>query len=282
MMRAYLQIMASQLSFSFISIALLFAVASARFGHRAPGSDLVFSYAGLSGPANWGSLNPKFSTCSSGKLQSPINIIKNRAVENKKLTPLTRDYKLGKAILVNNGFNIGLLYEGSCGVLIIDGKNYTFKQMHWHSPSEHQIDGVQYAAELHLVHLSDSGTIAVVSMLYELGDADPFISKITNRLGDLAKDASAGYEEAHIPIGALDNKLLRKNTRKYYRYVGSLTVPPCTENVIWSVLGKVRTISKEQVEALKAPLRAEFKLNARPLQSMNGRRVDLYDDKITN
>ncbi|KAJ6756054.1 CARBONIC ANHYDRASE [Salix purpurea] len=253
--------MASQLSFSFISIALLFAVASARFGHRAPGSDLVFSYAGLSGPANWGSLNPKFSTCSSGKLQ---------------------DYKLGKAILVNNGFNIGLLYEGSCGVLIIDGKNYTFKQMHWHSPSEHQIDGVQYAAELHLVHLSDSGTIAVVSMLYELGDADPFISKITNRLGDLAKDASAGYEEAHIPIGALDNKLLRKNTRKYYRYVGSLTVPPCTENVIWSVLGKVRTISKEQVEALKAPLRAEFKLNARPLQSMNGRRVDLYDDKITN
>ncbi|KAJ6316394.1 hypothetical protein OIU78_019645 [Salix suchowensis] len=282
MMRAYLQIMASQLSFSFISIALLFTVASARFGHRAPGSDLVFSYAGLSGPANWGSLNPKFSTCSSGKLQSPINIIKNKAVENKKLTPLTRDYKLGKAILVNNGFNIGLLYEGSCGVLIIDGKNYTFKQMHWHSPSEHQIDGVQYAAELHLVHLSDSGTIAVVSMLYELGDADPFISKITNRLGDLAKDASAGYEEAHIPIGALDNKLLRKNTRKYYRYVGSLTVPPCTENVIWSVLGKVRTVSKEQVEALKAPLRAEFKMNARPLQSMNGRRVDLYDDKITN
>jgi carbonic anhydrase len=38
-----------------------------------------------------------------------------------------------------------LHYEGNCGVLIVDGKNYTFKQMHWHSPSEHQIDGVQYA-----------------------------------------------------------------------------------------------------------------------------------------
>ncbi|KAF9664953.1 hypothetical protein SADUNF_Sadunf16G0072000 [Salix dunnii] len=309
-MRANLQTMASQLSFSFISIALLFAVAFANFRHQAPGSEMVFSYAGLNGPANWGSLNPKFSICSSGKLQSPINIIKNEAVENKKLTPLTRDYKLGKAILVNNGFNIGLLYEGNCGVLIIDGKNYTFKQMHWHSPSEHQIDGVQYAlslslslsthkllsnclhkadspfrqyaAELHLVHLSDSGTIAVVSMLYELGDADPFIIKIANKLGDLAKDANAGNEEAHVPIGALDNKLLRKNTRKYYRYVGSLTVPPCTENVIWSVLGKVRTVSKEQVEALKAPLGAEYKLNARPLQSMNGRKVELYDNKITN
>jgi carbonic anhydrase len=42
-----------------------------------------------------------------------------------------------------------LHYEGNCGVLIVDGKNYTFKQMHWHSPSEHQIDGVQYALSTH-------------------------------------------------------------------------------------------------------------------------------------
>ncbi|KAJ6864817.1 alpha carbonic anhydrase 1 [Populus alba x Populus x berolinensis] len=169
-------------------------------------------------------------------------------------------------------------YEENCGALIVDGKNYTFKQMHWHSPSEHQIDGVQYAAELHVVHLSDSGAIAVVSMLYELGDADPFISKITKKLGDLAKDACAGNEEAQIPIGPLDNKLLRKNTRKYYRYIGSITSPPCTENVIWNVLGKVRTISKEQVEALKAPLGADYKQNSRPLQSLNGRKVELYNE----
>ncbi|KAG6744040.1 hypothetical protein POTOM_052749 [Populus tomentosa] len=277
-MRAHLQNMAPQLSSSFISIALLFAVAFANFGQQAHGSVFEFSYAGLHGPANWGSLNPKFSTCSSGKLQSPINIIKNEAVENKSLTPLTRVYRRGNAILVNNGFNIGVHYEGNCGVLIVDGKNYTFKQMHWHSPSEHQIDGVQYAAELHLVHVSDSGAIAVVSMLYELGDADPFISKITKKLGDLAKDACAGNEEAQIPIGPLDNKLLRKNTRKYYRYIGSITSPPCTENVIWNVLGKVRTISREQVEALKAPLGADYKQNSRPLQSLNGRKVELYNE----
>jgi len=72
------------------------------------GSVFEFSYAGLHGPANWGSLNPKFSKCSSGKLQSPINIIKNEAVENRSLTPLTRVYKRGNAILVNNGFNIGV------------------------------------------------------------------------------------------------------------------------------------------------------------------------------
>ena len=66
--------------------------------------------------------------------------------------------------------------------------------------------------------------------------------QITKKLGDLAKDACAGNEEAQIPIGPLDNKLLRKNTRKYYRYIGSITSPPCTENVIWNVLGKVTYI----------------------------------------
>jgi carbonic anhydrase len=38
-----------------------------------------------------------------------------------------------------------LSYEGNPGVLIVDHQNYTLKEMHWHSPSEHQIDGIQYA-----------------------------------------------------------------------------------------------------------------------------------------
>jgi carbonic anhydrase len=40
----------------------------------------------------------------------------------------------------------------------------------------------------------------------------------------------------------------------------------------------VRTISKEQVEALKAPLGADYKQNSRPLQSLNGRKVELYNE----
>jgi carbonic anhydrase len=63
--------------------------------------------------------------------------------------------------------------------------------------------------------------------------------QIKDKLDALAKEVCAGNEEARIPVGVLDNKLLRKNTRKYYRYVGSFTSPPCTENVIWNILGKV-------------------------------------------
>lgn len=71
-----------------------------------------------------------------------------------------------------------VFFDGSCGNLMVGDQNYTFKQMHWHSPSEHRIDGIQYAAEGHLVHQADSGSLAVVSILYKLGHADAFINKV--------------------------------------------------------------------------------------------------------
>jgi carbonic anhydrase len=41
-------------------------------------------------------------------------------------------------------------YEGDVGVLIADGKNFSLKQVHWHSPSEHRINGEQYSLSLSL------------------------------------------------------------------------------------------------------------------------------------
>ncbi|MCI67721.1 bifunctional monodehydroascorbate reductase and carbonic anhydrase nectarin-3-like, partial [Trifolium medium] len=38
----------------------------------------------------------------------------------------------------------------------------------------------------------------------------------------------------------------------------------------------VRTLSKEQLKLLKAPLGLEFQHNARPLQQLNGRKIEMY------
>ncbi|RZA10312.1 MAG: hypothetical protein EOP10_35005, partial [Proteobacteria bacterium] len=53
---------------------------------------------------------------------------------------------------------------------------------------------------------------------------------------------------------------------KVYRYRGSLTIPPCSENVVWSVASENITMSKEQIDAFKV----RYKMNARPIQKRGG------------
>ncbi|KAI4341970.1 hypothetical protein MLD38_026637 [Melastoma candidum] len=242
-------------------------------------SDLAFSYTGAKGPENWGKLNLNYSACAAGKIQSPVNIARDQAEVNKNLTPLDREYHPSNATLANNGFNIGVLFEdGRAGGMLLNGMNYSLKQLHWHSPSEHTLDSTRYALELHLVHSARNGSLAVIAILYDYGRADPFIAKVTNQLKELARDSCSADEESHIPLGVISIRQFKRSTRKYYRYVGSLTSPPCTEQVTWTILGKVRSVSKEQVELLRAPLGADYKNNSRPVQPLEGRQIELYTE----
>ncbi|PKI49346.1 hypothetical protein CRG98_030274 [Punica granatum] len=125
--------------FSVLAFALLLAASSVTSHNAQEG----FSYSGAKGPSNWGHLSSKNSACSNGKTQSPVNVVKNQTVLSKSLTPLIRDYHPVNATLVNNGFSIAIVFEEEVGVLMVGNKNYSFKQMHWHTPSEHYLDGAQ-------------------------------------------------------------------------------------------------------------------------------------------
>jgi carbonic anhydrase len=57
------------------------------------------------------------------------------------------------------------------------------------------------------------------------------------------------------------DKLLPKKLSSYYTYAGSLTTPPCTQSVIWYVLGERRTISVPELRKLSS-----LGENARPIQ----------------
>ena len=46
---------------------------------------------------------------------------------------------------------------------------------------------------------------------------------------------------------------------KVYRYRGSLTTPPCSENVLWSVAADKINLSSEQIETLGARMEAAKK-----------------------
>ncbi|KAL9227687.1 hypothetical protein vseg_003346 [Gypsophila vaccaria] len=229
-----------------------------------------------SDPQRWGSESPQYVACSTGKQQSPIDIISKDAIVNKTLQPLTRDYHIYNASLVTNGIEVEVVFSGK-GELVVHGKIYKLKQMHWHAPSEHSLNGVQYDAELHQVHAADDGSRTIVGVLYKYGPPSQLLSMLKPQLKGLAISPCQGHTQ-HVPIPRFESLYVRRRPREYYRYMGSLTTPPCDENVLWNVLTKVKTISKDQVAALKAPLcEANKRRNARPTQALNGRRVQLYD-----
>ncbi|KAG6487369.1 hypothetical protein ZIOFF_055955 [Zingiber officinale] len=260
-----------------------------------------YGYSGVNGPDKWGSLSSDFSLCSQGKKQSPINIAKNITSNDPDLKPADRNYNKTRATIINNGLNIEvrsftrydihkknlftangliwqLVYEKGPGIMAVDGKNYTLEKMVWHLPAEHTLDGESFPMELQLIHKSADNNITVVAILYQYGSNDAFLLQLQDELQQLQQDTCTGDEEARIPVGLVQTRTLVRHTRKYFRYVGSLTTPPCTEDVIWIILGKVRKMTEEQANLLRAPLSAEYKNNSRPTQPINGRTVRLYDE----
>jgi carbonic anhydrase len=153
---------------------------------------------------------------------------------------------------------------GRASALTHEGKTFELKQFHFHSPSEHTLNGRSFPMEMHLVHSDESGNLAVVAVLMSEASTDnPVLAtlwaQMPGRPGDrnsLAAKVNAG---ALLPKG-----------KSYYRYSGSLTTPPCSEGVRWYVLKEPIAVSKAQVEAFRT---AVGTANNRPTQPVNARAV---------
>ncbi|CAO2143306.1 unnamed protein product [Urochloa humidicola] len=260
------------------AITLLVAASSLAAAALADGGGAtLFSYSAGSttGPENWGKLSPAYRTCGQGKQQSPIDIVTKQVVPNPNLDTLERTYAAANATVINDGHDISVEFEEKVGTITVKGKVYNLEKLHWHSPSDHTINGQRFPLELHLVHKSADGAVAVIGILYQIGAPDSFYYQLKRQLGEMVGDkCNFAEEESNVEVGVMHMRSLQKRTGSYFRYMGSLTVPPCTENVVWSVLGKVRQISHEQLQLLKAPLPGS---DARPTQPLNGRTVQFYN-----
>ncbi|PIN02450.1 Carbonic anhydrase [Handroanthus impetiginosus] len=214
------------------------------------------------GPAHWGEIRPEWRNCSTGRLQSPIDLLNHRVEIVSYLGRLKRAYKPSHANLTNLGH-----------AMMINGTLFQLMQCHWHSPSEHTINGRRFNIEIHLVHQSiNDNRTAVIGIMYKIGHPDSFLSMMKP---DLEAVAHKRINE-RIPVGIIDPNLIKFGSRKYYRYIGSLTTPPCSPNVIWTIVRKVRTVTREQVELIRDALDDKSKANARPLQPIRDRVVELY------
>jgi carbonic anhydrase len=221
-----------------------------------PTVDVPWSYDGAGGPAAWGALDPSFAACERGAAQSPIDILPRHS----EAPEVIYAYRPAAATVVDTGHGLRLDVDGG-GFIVVDGARYDLLQLHVHTPAEHTIAGDSFPLELHLVHRSKAGGVAVVAVLY--GEGEP-----STGLAPLWKGAPRGRGSARLKK-PFDVDAILPRDRAAYRYDGSLTTPPCSEGVIWHVLRRTRS---EDERAL-ATIRRRFGATARPIQELGDRTV---------
>ncbi len=243
-------------------------------GDQPGGKKVQWSYHGDTGPAHWGDLAPEYSAAKDGKEQSPIHIYSPGAAR-AELPKLELAYASSVRLdVLNNGHTVQANVPSDAGALVIGEDNFTLHQFHFHAPSEHLVDDDEFAAEMHLVHATDDGTLAVVGVFIQEGAEHAELAKMW---GDLPMPAANGHGEGeHKTVPGFDlNKILPAD-HATYRYPGSLTTPPCSEGVHWNLLAAPIEMSADQIAAfVKLFSGDEFPDgNRRPVQLLHGRTVD--------
>jgi carbonic anhydrase len=215
-----------------------------------------WGYEGAGGPQAWGSLSEVNKACASGQEQSPIDLTGGVDAE---VSNIALHWKPSTWNVVNNGHTIQV--EGKDGgYAIIDGERFDLLQFHFHTPSEHTMDGHNYPMEVHFVHKNAEGRLAVIGVLMMPGGENPLFTTIMDK---------APKEEGSVSAGTVEQRGLIAPINGMYRYQGSLTTPPCSETVLWTVLSTPILVSQEDV----ARFQALFPTNARPIQPINRRYV---------
>mgnify|MGYP001274417576 CR=1 FL=1 len=217
---------------------------------------ITWSYEGQGGADNWGRLKPEYATCAAGQRQSPIDLRDGIAVD---LESIQFTYSPASFRVVDSVRHLQVaIFGGGIGLL---GKSFDLIRIQFHRPAEITIDGKSFDMDAQLVHKSEDGKLAIVTVLLEQGTENPLVQMVLNNL-----PLETGGEVSP-PGQSLDvNDLLPVN-RRYFTFMGSLTTPPCTENVLWLVLRQPQQISPEQLSIFQRL----YKSNARPVQAGHGR-----------
>lgn len=224
-----------------------------------------WNYQGHTGPTHWGELDEKFEACRLGTHQSPIDIRDKDAVK-AALPAIEFDYHASPLKIIDNGHTIQVNYAPGSSITV-GGKRYDLVQFHFHKPSEEHVNGKAYPMVAHLVHRASDGTLAVVGVLLQQGSNQATLAKVFDHL-----PSKTGQEVEVIGEQVDINNLLPKN-RAYYTYGGSLTTPPCSEGVTWFVLKHPSHISAVQLSQFAH----RYAMNARPVQPLNGRTVQVSE-----
>lgn len=218
-----------------------------------------WDYGPEGGPDAWGDLAPEYAACGAGRMQSPIDLGEANAVGDIKISV---DYVPGPLTVSNKGKTVQADFAPGSS-MTSGGTVFPLVQVHFHTPSEHAIDGERYPLTAHFVHATEAGRLAVLGIMFAEGAANPDLQKI---LDAVPAEASVPRRIAGV---TLDPNAMLPESIAVYRYMGSLTTPPCSEGVNWHVVKAPMTASAGQIVAFQALMND----NARPVLPINNRLV---------
>jgi carbonic anhydrase len=221
--------------------------------HKAEKHEKHWDYS-KNGPTHWGEFS---KTCAKGQAQSPINIVPGKSVQlNAQYALHLNEDVHTTAKVIDNGHSIKVTPKEG-GIVELHGEKFKLLQFHFHGKSEHTVDGKRYDMVAHLVHQNPkTKQLAVIAVFFEEGKNNPTLDNVLSGL------------DKEIRIDPAD--LLPADTSHYFHYVGSLTTPPCSENVQWYLLKQPAQASKEQIEAF----RKFYVDNERPVQELHDRKIE--------
>ncbi len=216
-------------------------------------------------PAQWGDMEVN-KLCKLGQEQSPINVKKvYKEPATDKNFNLKQHFVSQNFKVENNGHTVVFKATNpKASKISVAGKVYKLLQFHYHIPSEHTVMNSHYPLEIHFVHQSSDGQLAVVGVLYkESNDNNSAFNKV---LANLPKHGKASAQLTQFNVSTL----MPKN-QEVYAYNGSLTTPPCSEKVQWLLKSTPVTIGRGQLQQLGEL----YYGNNRPVQPQNSRKVHI-------
>lgn len=199
--------------------------------------------------------------------QSPINIQRTATVEGSTLSPpqtfsfdpqgfpdSASTAAIQSGLLINDRtWSVAWDWHNNATDeygLVIGDRIYRLREYHYHSPSEHLIDGNHYDMEAQHVHFCDGPScqtpdpndeILVVSVFLQVGAPNPYLESFWNQFHSGSETAISDMASPYTSFMPTD--------KSYYSYLGSTTTPPCATNVQWILMQNPVEMSREQLDA---------------------------------